>query len=79
MDTVARARGEVVHTPGITGMWPAPPGAHMGHHGHSQGPTWGHHTHAITTTRRSRLYFVQTGEGRLLREKVLLLINTRQG
>eukprot|EP00966_Prymnesium_polylepis_P270313 6244410-Prymnesium_polylepis.1 len=55
--TAARAphggRSFTDHTPGITGMWPAPPGAHMGHHGHSQDPTWGHHTHAITTTRPS--------------------------
>ena len=39
----------------------------INHHGHSQSPTWGHHTHAITTTRPSTctLYMVQTGEGRL--------------
>ena len=44
VDTVARARGEVVHTPGITAMWPAPPGAHVGHHRVRTSPRWGHHT-----------------------------------
>eukprot|EP00966_Prymnesium_polylepis_P041028 952081-Prymnesium_polylepis.2 len=43
MYTVAQARGEVVHTPGFTATWTSPPGAHLGHHGHSQGPTRGHH------------------------------------
>ena len=47
MYTVEQARGGVVHTPGFTANGPSPPGAHLGHHGHSQGPTRGHHTHPL--------------------------------
>ena len=45
MYTVEQARGGVVHTPGFTANGPSPPGAHLGHHGHSQRAPPGDITH----------------------------------
>ena len=45
MYTAEQARGGVVHTPGFTANGPSPPGAHLGHHGHSQRAPPGDITH----------------------------------
>ena len=68
VDTVARARGGVVHTRGITAMWAAPPGAHLGHHSTQHCPTWGHHrlqtclaTAALATALATTAYLATSG------------------